>query len=260
MDEDEHAHGGDRPRRSALARDRQEGAERPARVAADAAGSSTCAASPRRRTRRGARGRRSRRSPDIGDVTAELLYQNGFKSAEELAASDEETVGEIDGIGPERAGPSSPRRASTSPASRRTRRRARGAAAAAADAAAQRACREPATACGERRDGRGGRRAVRGGPGVSEHVPIRTCVGCGARAPQAALVRFVAARRPPRRRSRVVERPGRGAYLHRDAGVLDGLRRAAAGRSARSAARRHATSASGSSWRWPRRFTAGRPR
>src|SRR5215470_1494124 len=43
--------------------------------------------------------------PNIGDVTAELLYQNGFKSAEELAASDEETVGEIDGIDPERAGP-----------------------------------------------------------------------------------------------------------------------------------------------------------
>jgi N utilization substance protein A len=42
--------------------------------------------------------------PNIGDVTAELLYQNGFKSAEELADSDEETVGEIDGIGPERAG------------------------------------------------------------------------------------------------------------------------------------------------------------
>jgi transcription termination/antitermination protein NusA len=42
--------------------------------------------------------------PNIGDVTAELLYQNGFKSAEELAASDEETIGDIDGIGPERAG------------------------------------------------------------------------------------------------------------------------------------------------------------
>jgi hypothetical protein len=37
-------------------------------------------------------------------VTAELLYQNGFKAAEELAASDEETVGDIEGIGPERAG------------------------------------------------------------------------------------------------------------------------------------------------------------
>src|SRR5262244_1716462 len=41
--------------------------------------------------------------PNIGDVTAELLYQNGFKSAEELAASDEDAVGDIDGIGAERA-------------------------------------------------------------------------------------------------------------------------------------------------------------
>lgn len=45
-------------------------------------------------------------------------------------------------------------------------------------------------------------------------TPIRTCVGCGTRAPQAALVRFVAAGEglrldPPRRA------PGRGAYLHR---------------------------------------------
>jgi len=41
--------------------------------------------------------------PKLSDVTAELLYQNGFKSAEDLAASDEETVGDIEGIGPERA-------------------------------------------------------------------------------------------------------------------------------------------------------------
>ena len=40
---------------------------------------------------------------NIGDVTAELLYQNGFKSAEELAGSDQETIGDIEGIGPERA-------------------------------------------------------------------------------------------------------------------------------------------------------------
>jgi len=43
--------------------------------------------------------------PGLGDVTAELLYQYGFKSAEELAASDVETVGEVEGIGPERADP-----------------------------------------------------------------------------------------------------------------------------------------------------------
>src|SRR5262249_44325709 len=41
--------------------------------------------------------------PGLGDVTAELLYQYGFKSAEDLAASDVETVGEVDGVGPERA-------------------------------------------------------------------------------------------------------------------------------------------------------------
>ncbi|MCW5891892.1 MAG: YlxR family protein [bacterium] len=46
--------------------------------------------------------------------------------------------------------------------------------------------------------------------------PVRSCAGCGARAPQQALVRFVAVAGAlvldPRRR-----RPGRGAYLHRDA-------------------------------------------
>lgn len=45
--------------------------------------------------------------------------------------------------------------------------------------------------------------------------PIRSCAGCGARAPQATLVRFVAIAGAlvldPRRRQ-----PGRGAYLHRD--------------------------------------------
>src|SRR6266404_5153606 len=42
--------------------------------------------------------------PGIGAVTAELLYQNGFKSAAELAESDEDPVAEIEGIGPERVG------------------------------------------------------------------------------------------------------------------------------------------------------------
>jgi N utilization substance protein A len=41
--------------------------------------------------------------PELGDVTAELLYQYGFKSAEDLAASDEDTIAEVDGVGPERA-------------------------------------------------------------------------------------------------------------------------------------------------------------
>jgi N utilization substance protein A len=42
--------------------------------------------------------------PGVTDVTAELLYQNGVKSAEQLAESSEDTVAEIDGIGPERMG------------------------------------------------------------------------------------------------------------------------------------------------------------
>ncbi len=41
--------------------------------------------------------------PGIGDVAAELLYQNGFKSAEEVAQADEQILAEIEGLGPERA-------------------------------------------------------------------------------------------------------------------------------------------------------------
>jgi N utilization substance protein A len=41
--------------------------------------------------------------PGVSDMTAELLYQGGFKSAHELAASGEDGVAEIDGIGGERA-------------------------------------------------------------------------------------------------------------------------------------------------------------
>jgi len=41
--------------------------------------------------------------PGIGDVAAELLYQNGFKSAEEVALADEQSLAEMDGIGPEKA-------------------------------------------------------------------------------------------------------------------------------------------------------------
>jgi uncharacterized protein len=48
---------------------------------------------------------------------------------------------------------------------------------------------------------------------VSVHEPVRTCVGCAARAPQRALRRLVAGpaglRLDGRRRG-----PGRGAYLH----------------------------------------------
>jgi N utilization substance protein A len=41
--------------------------------------------------------------PGIGDVAAELLYQNGFKSAEELAQADEQALAEVEGLGPEKA-------------------------------------------------------------------------------------------------------------------------------------------------------------
>ena len=41
--------------------------------------------------------------PGVSDLTAELLYQGGFKSAHELAASDDAGVAEIDGIGADRA-------------------------------------------------------------------------------------------------------------------------------------------------------------
>ncbi len=41
--------------------------------------------------------------PGISDVAAELLYQNGFKSAEEVAQADEQAIGEIEGLGSEKA-------------------------------------------------------------------------------------------------------------------------------------------------------------
>jgi N utilization substance protein A len=42
--------------------------------------------------------------PGIGDVTAEYLLQDGFKSAEQVAEADIERLAEIEGVGPERAG------------------------------------------------------------------------------------------------------------------------------------------------------------
>jgi len=41
--------------------------------------------------------------PGMGDVTAEYLLQEGFKSAEQLAEGDLETLVDIEGIGPEKA-------------------------------------------------------------------------------------------------------------------------------------------------------------
>ena len=41
--------------------------------------------------------------PGIGDVAAELLYQNGFKSPEEVAQADVQMLADIEGLGPEKA-------------------------------------------------------------------------------------------------------------------------------------------------------------
>ncbi|MBI4488468.1 MAG: KH domain-containing protein, partial [Deltaproteobacteria bacterium] len=41
--------------------------------------------------------------PGVNDMVAELLYQDGFKSAEELAEAELETILDVDGIGPEKA-------------------------------------------------------------------------------------------------------------------------------------------------------------
>jgi len=41
--------------------------------------------------------------PGIGDMTAELLYQHGFKSAEEIAEADLDALLEVEGLGPEKA-------------------------------------------------------------------------------------------------------------------------------------------------------------
>jgi N utilization substance protein A len=41
--------------------------------------------------------------PGIGDVTAELLYQDGFKSAEELALADVDRMGQVEGVSSEKA-------------------------------------------------------------------------------------------------------------------------------------------------------------
>src|SRR5713101_4330472 len=40
--------------------------------------------------------------PGISDMTAELLYQGGFKSAEEVAAADLDALLDVEGIGPEK--------------------------------------------------------------------------------------------------------------------------------------------------------------
>lgn len=42
--------------------------------------------------------------PGVGDVSAELLFQHGFKSAEEVAQADEAALAEVDGIPEDRIG------------------------------------------------------------------------------------------------------------------------------------------------------------
>jgi len=74
-------------------------------------------------------------------------------------------------------------------------------------------------------------------------APIRTCVGCGVRAPQPSLVRFVATgpglTLDARRRL-----PGRGAWLHREPACWDAfVRRRGAVRSLRTAPSRAARDA-----------------
>jgi N utilization substance protein A len=41
--------------------------------------------------------------PGVSDITAELLYQEGFKSAEEVAEAELESILAVEGIGPEKA-------------------------------------------------------------------------------------------------------------------------------------------------------------
>jgi N utilization substance protein A len=41
--------------------------------------------------------------PGVSDMFAELLYQAGFKSAEEVAEADLETIADVDGVTPEKA-------------------------------------------------------------------------------------------------------------------------------------------------------------
>src|SRR5215470_1324389 len=72
--------------------------------------------------------------PGVGDVTAELLFQHGFKSAEEVAQADEAALAEVDGIPEEKI--SAVLAAARSHVEQLKREAAEAAAAAAAEAAA----------------------------------------------------------------------------------------------------------------------------
>jgi len=74
-------------------------------------------------------------------------------------------------------------------------------------------------------------------------APIRTCVGCGARAPQPSLLRFVAAG-PALAPDALRQLPGRGAWLHWEPACWDAfVRRRGAVRSLRMAPSRAARDA-----------------
>ena len=83
--------------------------------------------------------------PGINDMVAELLYQSGFKSAEELAEADLETILDVDGIGPEKAEVIYKASREYVAEKRRKEEEQKALAQAAAEAAAQAATEAPAT-------------------------------------------------------------------------------------------------------------------
>ena len=83
--------------------------------------------------------------PGISDMVAELLYQSGFKSAEELAEADLETILDVDGIGPEKAEVIYKSSREYVAEKRRKEEEQKALAQAAAEAAAQAATEAPAT-------------------------------------------------------------------------------------------------------------------
>ena len=62
-----------------------------------------CAVRRRQKKRRVGRASRSAPFPGIGDFAAELLYQEGFKSAEDVADSEVEEILDVEGISKDKA-------------------------------------------------------------------------------------------------------------------------------------------------------------
>src|SRR3989338_8347934 len=83
--------------------------------------------------------------PGVNDMVVELLYQAGFKSAEELAEADLETILDVDGIGPEKAEVIYKSSREYVAEKRRKEEEQKALAQAAAEAAAQAATEAPAT-------------------------------------------------------------------------------------------------------------------